>query len=290
MAQKKFKRKISTNKWAHRRLKFSPNDHDPQRGEDVKALQRAVNDRLVFIGERDQGLKVDGSFGRSTLGRARHVARALGIGLHGAGVSAYVQHLIRHPNLRTPIQRSRGKKWRKENIEPSLKISGNKISGGKTDRERVTAAAMHAAKLYYEGVSHRFYSQPGRWTVDHGVTGEVAGDRSDCSQWFTAMYWSAGAADPNNSNFTGGYTGSLEAHMREISRDELFPGCAVLYGPRGATHHVEMWIGNGDGHTTYKELANIGSQYRDRTIGHGSPPVDYGDIDMISGARFFAPR
>jgi cell wall-associated NlpC family hydrolase len=272
-------------KWAYRRLHMAPHGVDMQTGPDVRALQHAINQRCKALGLH--GIKVDGECGRHTIAKGRQVATALGIVLKHPGLTRYAQHLIRHPKQRNPFQKRRSKKWRAENVDPpSPKVAGNSVSGGSV-RERIVAAAMEAARLYYTGKSHRFYSQPGTWTVEKGITGESPGQRSDCSQFVTSLYHSADAPDPNGANYTGGWTGSLEAHCQEISRGALKPGDLVIYGPRGATHHVEEWVGNGDGRTSYATLAKQGSQSRDRTVGHGSPPVDYGDIDMISGPRFF---
>ena len=260
-----FKRAASTNRWAHRRLLISPHFHDPQLGKDVTELQKAVNREAKARGLGQ--LKVDGACGRATVAKARQVAHALGIGLRGPGVSIYVQHLIRHPGLRTPIQKARGQRWQADPTHHPLIVRGNKVQGGRP-RDRVVAAAMMAAHLFYEGKSHRFYSQAGRWTVNHGITGEAPGDRSDCSQFDTAICHAAGVQDPNANGYKGGYTGTLPHGGRYVSRAELEPGDDVVYGPY-PHHHVEKFVGPGN-----------------RTVGHGSPPVDYGDIYMMAGPQF----
>lgn len=266
-----FARKPSTNRWAHRRLLISPHFTDPQLGPDVKALQRAVNQRIQNLGLKMATLKVDGASGRQTIAHAREVARALGIGLKGPGVSAYVQHLIRHPNLRTPIQRARGKKYRQATIDQRLKITGNKVTGGKSRADRIVAAAMQAAKLYYQGTSHRFYSQTGVTQFEKGITGESPGERSDCSQFVVSMCKSAGAPDPCGSDFNPAalhYTGTIPNAGPYVDRAHARPPCAVLYGPP-PHHHVELLVGPGN-----------------RTVGHGSPPVDYGDVYMMADPHF----
>jgi hypothetical protein len=152
-----------------------------------------------------------------------------------------------------------------------LKVSGNRVTGGKPS-ERVLAAAKASARLSASGQRHSFYSQTGAWDISHGITGEPWGHRSDCSSWFTAMYWSAGLPDPNRNGYQGGYTGTLVAHGTPISRERArhTPGAAVLFGPPPC-HHVEMAVGDGS----------------ENTIGHGSAPVDYGTFDLLNDEKHF---
>lgn len=56
--------------------------------------------------------------------------------------------------------------------------------------------------------------------------------RTDCSGFVTLAYRDAGAADPNGSNYDGvGYTGTLAAHGRPITRAQARPGDLVFFGP-----------------------------------------------------------
>ena len=74
-----------------------------------------------------------------------------------------------------------------------------------------------------------------------------------------------------NIDLTNGLVMSEAVMMglgRYIGRDQLKPGDLVLYGP-APHHHVELYVGPGN-----------------RTVGHGSPPVDYGDIYMIADPHF----
>jgi len=147
-------------------------------------------------------------------------------------------------------------------------IKGNKATGG-SRRDRLKAVALASAAACASGKRPNFYSQAGAFDVDHCITGERYGERSDCSSWFTSVYRSCGLADPNGERFTAGYTGTLVANGKRIDHPE--PGCAVIYGP-GAGHHVEMYVGPGN-----------------KTIGHGSAPVDAGVIDLFGDGdyRFF---
>lgn len=158
----------------------------------------------------------------------------------------------------------------KRHSTTGVKIVGNRVTGG-TPRQRLKAAAEHAAFLYASGKRPSFYSQPGAWTVNYGITGEPRGYRSDCSQWVTSIFHSCGLPDPNGTGYTGGFTGTLKGHGREISRSQLRPGDLVVYGA-GNGHHVEMYVGPGD-----------------RSIGHGTSAVDPGSIYMQSQPHFIRP-
>lgn len=275
-------REASTRAWVHRDLRFDQNDH--QTGADVRALQKAINERAQARGIKPL-LVVDGDCGRQTIAKGRQVARSLGLSVSKPGLSKAVQAIIRNPALRTPAQRARAKRYVPPAPVAQPTVKGNTVTGG-TPRQRVVAAAIQAAHLYYTGVSHRFYSQAGAYTADQAITGEDRGQRSDCSQFIAGMHHAAGLRDPNDENYTGGYTGTLGAHGTYIHREDLEPGDMVLYGP-APHHHVEMWVGNG--RDSYQRLAQIGHADRDRTVGHGSPPVDFGDIDMIRDPRFCRP-
>lgn len=145
-----------------------------------------------------------------------------------------------------------------------LEVRGNQVTGG-SPRERLRAAAERAMARDAAGMRHSFYSQSGAWTVRFGITGEPHGCRSDCSQWVTSIYHSAGLPDPNGQGYTGGYTGTLGAHGRAISESQLRDGDLILYGP-WPHHHVEMKCGPGS-----------------TTAGHGSTHVDRGTVHLLGG-------
>lgn len=156
--------------------------------------------------------------------------------------------------------------WKKAH---GVQIDGNKVTGG-TARERLKACALAAAAGCASGRRPNFYSQAGGWDVDHAITGEQRGDRSDCSSWVTAVYKACGLGDPNRNDFRGGYTGTLVSHGKALGRSELKPGDLVIYGTPSSTFHVEMFVGPGD-----------------KTIGHGSAPVDAGIVDLVGGPKQF---
>jgi hypothetical protein len=147
-------------------------------------------------------------------------------------------------------------------------IKGDKATGG-SRRHRLKMVALRSAHNCASGKRPNFYSQVGSFDADHCITGPAYGHRDDCSSWFASVYKSAGLADPSGQRYTAGYTGTLVANGKQISEPEI--GCAVIYGS-GAGHHVEMFVGPGN-----------------KTIGHGSAPVDAGVIDLFGDGdyRFF---
>lgn len=146
-------------------------------------------------------------------------------------------------------------------------FDGNTAKGG-TKRQRVKAVALKSADNCAKGKRANFYSQPGTFSAGFCLTGEPRGFRSDCSQWFASVYKSAGLADPSAEGFAAGFTGTLVANGKQISESELRPGDAIIYGP-GTGHHVEMYVGPGT-----------------KTIGHGSPPIDPGVINLFGDGDY----
>lgn len=257
---------------------------DWQRGDDILALQHAVNRRLRARGlDRYLVDDDDATYREDTALACRKAVWALG-GLLGTvaaittrvaegegALSVGSQRMIRYPGRRVEAQLDRAEDRHAEILAAArragVRIDGNHVTGG-APRERLRAAAEHAMYLDSIGERRSFYSQQGFWTVEHGITGEPRGARSDCSQWVTAIYYACGLPDPNGNDYRGGYTGTLGAHGRAISRSELLPGDLILYGP--APHrHVEMYLGPGA-----------------RTGGHGSRPVDAGWIDLAPQPHF----
>jgi cell wall-associated NlpC family hydrolase len=163
------------------------------------------------------------------------------------------------------LETTQAELWRELLKLRTVKIDGNHATGG-TKQERLKAVALASAAACASGKRPNFYSQPGRWDVDHCITGEDYGERSDCSSWVTSVYKSCDLPDPNGTDYGWGYTGTLVQHGTQISKPEA--GCAVIYGS-GTGHHVEMYVGPGN-----------------KTIGHGSAPVDAGVIDLFGDGQY----
>jgi len=96
------------------------------------------------------------------------------------------------------------------------------------------------------------YSQGGYFSFDPTSYG-----RSDCSQWTASIYKRA------TGRFIGGNTWAQAAHGHRTRNPK--PGDLMFSGSLG---HVEMYVGNG------------------RTIGHGSPPIDYASTSYWPGHFF----
>lgn len=160
-------------------------------------------------------------------------------------------------------------RWKRKH---GVSIEGNKATGG-SPRERLGAVSAASAAACASGKRANFYSQAGAYDVDHCITGEPRGHRSDCSSWFASVYKSCGLPDPSDQSYRGGYTGTLIANGESVSREYARnnPGCSVIWGT-GAGHHVEMSKGDGS----------------EGTRGHGSAPIDEGSFSMLPGpVRFY---
>jgi hypothetical protein len=151
--------------------------------------------------------------------------------------------------------------------EKGAQIKGDRVTGGSAEK-RLQMCMLASAANCRGGKRANFYSQVGAFDVDHCLSGPSRSHRDDCSSWFTSVYRSCELPDPNGTGYTGGYTGTLGNHGKQISREEAkhTPMAAVLFGS-SPFHHVEAAIGDGTEHT----------------IGHGSGPVDMGTFDLLSG-------
>ena len=106
---------------------------------------------------------------------------------------------------------------------------------GGTDGHRIQIAALTSAHNCSTGKRANFYSQGGEWDVSHCLTGPARGHRDDCSSWFTSVYHSCGLDDPNGARYTGGFTGTLGAHGRAITRTSALEAIPAQRFYGGAT-------------------------------------------------------
>lgn len=175
-------------------------------------------------------------------------------------IKRYVQQIHKLETTQAQLEAER-KKLQK------VTIVGNKATGGSV-HERLKAVGLASAAACASGERHNFYDQGGAYDVSHCITGPSEEDRDDCSSWKTSAHKSAGLKDPNGLRYTAGYTETLRnyavANGLVVDRSALKPGGSVIYGEPGHTHHVEMYVGPGD-----------------KTIGHGSAPVDAGVVDLF---------
>ena len=159
-------------------------------------------------------------------------------------------------------------------------IKGNQAIGG-TPGERWKAVCLASVANCQKGMPsgrRNFYSETGGWDVDHVIhPGEQYDERSDCSSTVTAWAKAAGLPDPNGANYTGGYTGTLLGQhngWKYCSEEAMVKkgwGIVVYLSFPGDTvgHHTEAYIGPDP-----------------RTAGHGSPPVDFGVINLFGDGLY----
>ena len=149
--------------------------------------------------------------------------------------------------------------YRRRREQPKV-VGVNQVLGG-SPRTRLLYAAEQAIRTF-----RPFYGETGSWDAGYALTNVPDNSyRSDCSWWFTALYRCCGLDDPNGAGYSGGFTGTLLAHGRVVSRRfaETHAGCAVLFGDGDAFH---VGIGTGRGATIYQ---------------HGQAPIETGTFDQF---------
>lgn len=103
----------STQHAIHRTLRVHTS---PQRGEDVRALQVALNRRAAS--RQLPRVAVDGYYGEETARAVEAVGYALGViaAALSKGGTPWVQRAIRHPWLRTPAELNRARRRKKPSL------------------------------------------------------------------------------------------------------------------------------------------------------------------------------
>jgi len=151
------------------------------------------------------------------------------------------------------------------------KVKGNEVVGG-TPKQRWFLACLTSVSNCSNGTRRNFYSQAGGWDISHElVGGPEYGERSDCSSTVTGWAKAAQLGDPNGTEWTGGFTGTLVGEhngWKEVSLAAMRKkGWGfVVYG-EGSGHHTEAFTPSKDS--------------PDRTSGHGSAPVDFGTVFLF---------
>lgn len=233
---------------AHRDL------HIGMSGEDVTALQVATDKRLRM---RNQGKYLtgghDGQFGPQT---ARAVSRALyvlgcteqtvaaaRVDHHGQATIG-AQRIIRHPEIRSHVQRERARVRLHEIRDTTIHPAVHPPTGIKLATQAALLGLKHAPEIHYtqgslrwQGIADQLLARDGHFP-----------DYADCSAFHSWCMWQflGGGPDVLNGAFwKGGYTGTLLAHGRRIGTP-MVEGAAVLYGYPGSTgKHVAYSLGDG---------------------------------------------
>ncbi len=236
------------------------------KSEQARALAVAINARLENRSLEDRKVKVfkgDMTLTKELLAAAVTCAWALGAQRSTLNtmeqekiVPVGVANMIRNPGRRTPEQTERGKKriahmrkQRKERAEAAKRADGA--------RRAICEKAKKAAANYRANTGAYHYLAGGQANLVY-LTPTPRDFRSDCSQFVAAIYHDCGLPSPGDFDHKWVNTTSMERckHARITSHPK--PGDLGMYGPRGATHHVELYVGE------------PGREF----IGHGSPPID----------------
>lgn len=266
-----------------------------RKGRDIRNFQGWVDKWLhAHPGMRMRQLVKDGIGDRDTIAIGRDVCFLIGVDPGGKvdyGISVYAQRRLRDlvtgKDSRTPGEKARAlraQERRREELHPEPRVEGNRVVGGRDFADRKVAALDAAVLNCARGVKRRFYSQAGRFVLGKAIVGEDPGERSDCSQFERSIQQSAGRSDPASGYFTG--TAKVEGEPCAL--EDLIVGRGyVVYGG-GNGHHMEAYRGNGVGGMTYAQVARKhGTAVARITVGHGSAPVDRGDVFMMADPHFY---
>jgi hypothetical protein len=161
-------------------------------------------------------------------------------------------------------------------LGPTVNLKKQTVTGG-TFEERWIVHNLKEVECCAAGRRRNAYSQSGSPDIHHPYgPGPAADRRDDCSSDTTAAALATGADDPNGLDFSGeGFTGTLAgAHGRwkEVSLEHMIKAGQgyIVYGS-GDGHHVERYCPS--------------KSDKSRTVGHGSPPVDFGTIHLFGSGE-----
>lgn len=183
--------------------------------------------------------------------------------------------------IKTLTQRIEGLETDQAKVQAEVKklrpkVKGNEVVGG-TPKQRWFLACLTSVSNCSNGTRRNFYSQAGSWDIDHELVGGPRyGERSDCSSTVTGWAKAAQLGDPNGTEWTGGFTGTLVGEhngWKEVSLAAMRKkGWGyVVYG-EGSGHHTEAFTPSKDN--------------PDRTSGHGSAPVDFGTVFLFGSNEY----
>lgn len=246
------------------------NLNGPDKGDDVKHLQRAINTRLKTRSAPHHVVKVDGVFGPSTRTSLAYACYLLGMNTHQidthikkGSISPTEQNFVIHPERRSAAVKELGKK-RVAAHRLSLKKAAQKAASASADRKRIVAAWKQAARNYRQNPSAYHYLAGGIANTEI-MKPTPSNWRSDCSMFVASGYKDAGVASPASPlahEWAATSTIVKSPHARITTNPK--PGDLGMYGDRTGplasryTHHVEGYVGEPDL----------------KFIGHGSPPID----------------
>lgn len=169
-----------------------------------------------------------------------------------------VARIIRSPAGRTDDQKALGKQ-RIANMRKQRKRRDAAAATTHVKRRQICAQAKTAARNYRANPGAYHYKAGGRANLVY-LKPTPADFRSDCSQFISAIYSDCGLKCPLPGGWQWVGTLAMESMIgRGVSvTTNPKPGDWGMYGPRGRTFHVELYIGE------------PGVEF----IGHGSTPID----------------
>lgn len=235
--------------------------HTGDKSDQARAFQRAMNRRLVARGLAELQVKVDGVVGASTLRAARTCAWVLGASRdtldhirNRREIPIGVSRMVRNPGRRNETQRALARK-RLASLRKQRKLRAKKADTVSPERRAICNAAKEAAANYRANPGAYHYLAGGK--PNTVIMKPTPLDwRSDCSQLAVNCYRHANVPCPGSGTYLYSNTISIERGGRITAHPR--PGDLGMYGMRGHTRHVEVYIGE------------PGREF----IGHGSPPID----------------
>jgi cell wall-associated NlpC family hydrolase len=240
--------------------------HLGSKSEQARALAAAINARLANRSLENRKVKV--FEGEMTLTKellAAAITCAWALGAQRSTLDAMdqqkivpvgVTNMIRNPGRRSPEQMERGKK-RIAHMRSQRKQRAKEAAQAKGARRAVCEHAKQAAANYRANPRAYHYLAGGSANLVY-LKPTPTSFRSDCSQFVASIYKDCGLPSPGDVAHQWVNTTAMERcpHARITTNPK--PGDLGMYGPHGATHHVELYVGE------------PGCEF----IGHGSPPMD----------------
>jgi hypothetical protein len=157
-------------------------------------------------------------------------------------------------------------------LGPVVDLQAETVSGG-TFAQRWQKACLTAVECCSTGRRRNAYNETRPSDILHPFgPGPAADIGDDCSSFGRSMALSTGADDPSGNGFSPyGYTGDmLLAHgaWKEVSLAEMHrAGQGYVFYGSGTARHVECYC---------PSPTDI-----ERTVGHGSAPVDFGTVHLF---------
>ncbi len=235
--------KLAPEKGRHQLALTSPE----MRGENIRALQKALNERLEHYKSRIR-VKENGIYDRETAHAVAVVARALGLE-HYDGAPA-VTRLIEHPNLRTPADRVR------EHARAKARLEVDAVAVRKDGTEeaihglaRIPLVAAHFLGTHEEPANSNWGEpNPADWLKNFGFDSGAPW----CAAFACSMVNLAGGAIhggdpafcPNLEAYARAGTNGFAEYRpsRDGMRPAIEPGWLALFNWDGGTEpqHVEI--------------------------------------------------